>query len=171
MTVSIREGNLTFPARITKSEARVQVYQEAFAENRHRVYTLAFLMTDNELVAEELMINTFCRAFAINPDPDIESVDRALIAEIRELTPLGALTLECAPCSEVVGLRRNTKRVDLERAVVQLPATERIVFLLHDVERYDHARISRILGLTEQESAYGLHQARLRLRELLAAIV
>jgi DNA-directed RNA polymerase specialized sigma24 family protein len=58
----------------------------------------------------------------------------------------------------------------LERAVVQLPATERLVFLLHDVERYEHARISRLLGLNEQESALALHQARLRLRELLAAM-
>jgi DNA-directed RNA polymerase specialized sigma24 family protein len=69
----------------------------------------------------------------------------------------------------VVGLRRNTKRVELELAVVQLPPTERMIFLLHDVERYDHSRISRILGLSEQESAYGLHQARLRLRELLTS--
>jgi RNA polymerase sigma-70 factor, ECF subfamily len=116
------------------------------------------------------MMNTFCRAFAISADPDAESVDRALVTELRELMPLGWLTLECAPCSEVISLRHNTKRVDLERAVVQLPTTERMVFLLHDVERYDHARISRILGLNEQESAYGLHQARLRLRELLVAM-
>lgn len=169
MAASIGEAKLTFPACISRTEARVQAYQEAFAEHRHRVYSLAFLMTDNEVVAEELMINTFCRAFALSPDPDTESVDRALVTELRELMPLGLLTLQCAPCSEVVGLRRNTKRVELERAVVQLPATERMVFLLHDVERYDHARISRTLGLTEHESAYGLHQARLRLRELLAA--
>ena len=171
MASSIGEAKLTFPACISRAEARVQAYQEAFTENRHHVYSLAFLMTDNELVAEELMINAFCRAFALSPDPDRESVDRALVTELRELMPLGSLTLECAPCEEVVGLRRNTKRVELERAVVQLPAMERMVFLLHDVERYEHARIGRLLGLTEQESAYGLHQARLRLRELLAASV
>ena len=169
MAATFGEAKLTFPACVSGTEARVQAHQEAFAEHRHRVYSLAFLMTDNEVVAEELMINTFCRAFALNPDPDCESVDRALVTELRELMPLGTLTLQCAPCLEVVGLRRNTKRVDLERAVVQLPATERMVFLLHDVEQYQHARIGRILGLTEEESAYGLHQARLRLRELLAA--
>jgi RNA polymerase sigma-70 factor (ECF subfamily) len=170
MAASIQEAKLTgFPGRVSRLEASIQAYQEAFEENRHRAYSLAFWMTDNELVAEELMINSFCRAFALSPNPDAESVDRALVAELREQMPLGSLTLQCAPCSEVIGLRRNTKRVELERAVVQLPATERMVFLLHDVERYDHARISRILGLSEQESAYGLHQARLRLRELLAA--
>lgn len=170
MAASIQQAKLSgFASSISWPEARVRTYQEAFEENRHRVYSLAFRMTDNELVAEELMINSFCRVFALSPNPDAESIDRALVAELRELMPLGALTLECAPCSEVVGLRRNTKRVELELAVVQLPPTERMIFLLHDVERYDHSRISRILGLSEQESAYGLHQARLRLRELLTS--
>lgn len=167
MAASIEAKLSGFATAISRPEARDRAYQEAFEENRHRVYSLAFRMTDNELVAEELMINSFYRVFALSPDPDTESVDRALVAELRELMPLGTLTLECAPCSEVIGLRRNTKRVELESAVAQLPATERMVFLLHDVERYDHARISRTLGLSEQESAYGLHQARLRLRELL----
>ena len=39
---------------------------------------------------------------------------------------------------------------------------------MHDAENYDHARIARTLGLTEDESRRGLHQARLRMRELLA---
>jgi DNA-directed RNA polymerase specialized sigma24 family protein len=50
-----------------------------------------------------------------------------------------------------------------------LPATERLVFLMHDVENYDHARIARTIGITEAESKAGLFQARLKLRELLAA--
>jgi RNA polymerase sigma-70 factor (ECF subfamily) len=58
--------------------------------------------------------------------------------------------------------------VHLEEAVSQLPATERVIFLMHDVEGYDHARISRTIGLSVEESRVGLHQARLRLRELLA---
>jgi RNA polymerase sigma-70 factor, ECF subfamily len=170
MAATIQEAKWSiFPASATSEEARVHACQEAYEENRHRVYSLAFWMTDNELAAEELMINTFCRVFASSAAPDADAVDRALLAELRELMPLGCLTLECAPCQNVVGMRGNTKRVDLERAVVQLPATERMVFLLHDVERYDHARIGRMLGLTEQECASGLHQARLRLRELLAA--
>lgn len=158
-----------FPARVSRREAPVEAYQEAFEESRHRVYSLAFCMTDNELLAEELAVGSFCRAFALSPDPDAESMERALIAELRQLMPLGSLTLHCAPCSQVVGLRRNIKRAELERAVVQLPPTERLIFLLHDAARHDHARIGRLLGLSPQESACGLHQARLRLRELLTA--
>jgi DNA-directed RNA polymerase specialized sigma24 family protein len=81
--------------------------------------------------------------------------------------PLGTLTLNCAACERVLAVRRNTLRVELERAVVQLPSTEKMIFLMHDVERYDHTRIARTLGLSDEESRIGLHQARLRMRELL----
>jgi DNA-directed RNA polymerase specialized sigma24 family protein len=114
------------------------------------------------------MTHTFCRAFAKGDTPTAEEIDRCLISDLREYMPLGALTLDCAPCERVLWVRRNTLRVDLERAVVQLPNTERMIFLMHDVESYDHARIARTLGLTDEESRIGLHQARLRMRELLA---
>ena len=146
----------------------VDSYREAYEQNRHRIYALAFWMTDNELVAEELMMDTFCRAFLAGDRPTAEEIDRALVAELRSCMPLGILTLNCAPCDKVLSVRRSKLRVDLELAVVQLPGTERMIFLMHDVEGYDHSRIARTLGLTETGSRTGLHQARLRMRELLA---
>ncbi len=65
---------------------------------------------------------------------------------------MGPMTLDCGTCSEIKNVRENTLRVHLERAVVQLPVTERMVFLLHDVEGYNHARIAKLIGLTEDES-------------------
>ena len=97
-----------------------------------------------------------------------EEIDRALVEELRAYTPLGVLTLKCTPCDKVLSVRRSKLRVDLELAVVQLPGTERLIFLMHDVEGYDYSRIAKTLGLTEAESRSGLHQARLRMRELLA---
>ena len=58
--------------------------------------------------------------------------------------------------------------VHLERAVVQLPSTEKMIFLLHDVEGYEHEKIAHLLGLSVQESQFGLHQARLQMRELIS---
>ena len=142
-------------------------YRQIYEHNRHRIYTMAFWMTDNELAAEELMTTTFCCAFSQNIEPTSEQIDRALVAVLRELVPLGTLTLDCAPCSEVRSVRSNILRVDLERAVVQLPSTEKLIFIMHDVERYDHPRIARTLGLTEEQTQLGLHQARLYLRQLL----
>jgi RNA polymerase sigma-70 factor (ECF subfamily) len=150
---------------------RVEKFQAVFQENRHRIYALAFWMTDNELAAEELMRLTFCRGFAHSSEPTAEALDGALISELREQMPIGVLTVDEGICCEAPSVRHNTLRIHLERAVVQLPPTERMIFLLHDVEGYDHARIVRTLGVSEDESRIGLHQARLRMRNLLAKMV
>jgi RNA polymerase sigma-70 factor, ECF subfamily len=147
---------------------RIESSREIYEQNRQRVYSLAFWMTDNELAAEELMTRAFCQAFACCETPTAGDVDRALVAELRLSFDLGALTLDCAPCDRVLAVRSNTLRVELERAVVQLPAAEKLMFLFHDVEGYDHARIAHLLGTTQDGSRRGVHQARLRLRELLA---
>ena len=152
------------------AEARVESYKRIYDENHHRVYALAFWMTDNEIAAEELMANTFIRIFATSPDADSEDVDRALLAEVRELMPVGLLTVRCNDAKAVHNVRRNTKRVHLERAVVQVPATERLIFLLHDVEGYSNERIARTIGIGGDDCIEGLHQARLRIRELLAGM-
>jgi DNA-directed RNA polymerase specialized sigma24 family protein len=103
--------------------------------------------------------------------PSAEDVDSALIAELREIAPIGKLTLNCATCTQVAGVRLNTLRVHLERAIVEIPSTERVLFLLHDVEGYGYDRISRLLGLSVRLCQSGVHQARLRIRELLASMV
>jgi RNA polymerase sigma-70 factor (ECF subfamily) len=170
MATSIQQARLAsftnyFPLA-TRSE--LLKLEEAYERNRHRIYSLAFWMTDNEMTAEDLMLNVFLRVFAHYQEPTDEVVDRALITELREQGPLGLLTLECAGSTEIVSVRSNLLRVHLERAVVQIPRTERLAFLLHDVEGYGHNRIGKLLGLTESESQIAVHQARLRIRELVS---
>jgi len=58
-------------------------------------------------------------------------------------------------------------RVNLQGAVEQLPAGYRSIFLLHDVEGYEHNEIARLLGCSVGNSKSQLHKARRRLRELL----
>jgi RNA polymerase sigma-70 factor, ECF subfamily len=149
-------------------QAAVDVYRDVFEGHRHRIFSLAFYMTDNELAAEEVLTSVFCRVFAKTLKPDAETVDRALVTELRDMMPIGCMTLECDPAKTANQARTSARRADLEQAVVQLPATERLVFLMHDVEGYEHPRIARTIGITEAESRYGLFQARLQIRELLA---
>ena len=149
-------------------ESRTANYDEVYQEHCHRIYSLAFWMTDNELMAEELAGNTFLRAFASSASPRTEQIDQALLAEIREFTTIGTLTLNAGVNAETKSVHGNVKRVHLERAVVQLPATEKLIFLLHDVEGYSHEKIGHLLGLNVQESQFGLHQARVQMRELIS---
>ena len=166
MASSYQEANLLYVPAIAAE--RTADYERVYEANRHRVYSLAFWMTDNELLAEQMSCAAFVRAFAAAAEPTAEMIDRALLAEVRELTPVGPLTLAVRDAATVVSVRRNIKRVHMERAVVQLPATERMIFLLHDVESYDKVRIARLLGLSAGEVLQGLHQARLGMRESIA---
>jgi RNA polymerase sigma-70 factor (ECF subfamily) len=172
MASNVQEAKLTgFAAYLPAvADYSVESYQAVYDQNRQRVYSLAFWMTDNEIAAEELLGDTFRRAFSRSATPSPEAIDRAFLNEVREFVAIGTLTLDCGLVSEVLNIRNNTKRVHLERAVVQLPATERLIYLMHDGEAYSHAHISRMLGLREDESMYGLHQARLRIRELVSSM-
>jgi RNA polymerase sigma-70 factor, ECF subfamily len=58
--------------------------------------------------------------------------------------------------------------IALERAVSELPPGYRTVFVLHDVEGYEHEEIARQLGCTVGTSKSQLHKARMRIRALLA---
>jgi RNA polymerase sigma-70 factor (ECF subfamily) len=60
-------------------------------------------------------------------------------------------------------------RLDLERALAELPPGCRAVFVLHDVEGFEHREIAGLLGVAEGTSKSQLHKARLRLRRALAA--
>lgn len=63
----------------------------------------------------------------------------------------------------------SMSRIDLERAVDQLPRGYRTAFLLHDVEDYDHAEIAQITCRSIGTSKSELHKARRRLRLLLGS--
>jgi RNA polymerase sigma-70 factor (ECF subfamily) len=55
-------------------------------------------------------------------------------------------------------------RIDLERAVLRLPAGARTVFVLHDVEGFRHEEVAQMLGITEGGSKSQLFRARELLR-------
>jgi RNA polymerase sigma-70 factor (ECF subfamily) len=64
--------------------------------------------------------------------------------------------------------RVSVDRLDLERAIGQLPDGCRSVFVLHDVEGFGHVEVASLLGISEGTSKSQLHKARYRLRSLLA---
>ncbi len=139
-------------------------------QHKDRVYSLAFWMTDSEITAEEISTRVFLKSFHHKDKITAEVIDQNLIAEFRELSPIGNLTLntKIETSKQVAG---NTKRIHLERAVVELPPTERLAFLLHDVEGYDHAKVASTIGITEDESKRAVFHARNKVRELVAKMI
>jgi RNA polymerase sigma-70 factor (ECF subfamily) len=66
-------------------------------------------------------------------------------------------------------LAGSADRMDLQRALEQLPPGYKAVFILHDVQGYQHREIAAIRGCTLGNSKSQLHKARARLQHLLRA--
>ena len=58
-------------------------------------------------------------------------------------------------------------RIALKNAIAELPNGYRNVFVLHDVEGFEHEEVARIMGISVGTSKSQLHKARLKLRALL----
>jgi RNA polymerase sigma-70 factor (ECF subfamily) len=64
-------------------------------------------------------------------------------------------------------LAGSVDRVNLERCVESLPPGYRIIFVLHDIEGYEHNEIAEMMGCSIGNSKSQLHKARMKLRDLL----
>jgi RNA polymerase sigma-70 factor, ECF subfamily len=67
-------------------------------------------------------------------------------------------------------LEGSIDRINLGRCIAQLPVGSRAIFVLHDIQGYQHHEIAEMLGRSEGVSKSQLHRARKRLRELLHEI-
>jgi len=62
-------------------------------------------------------------------------------------------------------------RVNIEKALQKLPKGYREMFILHDVEGYEHNEIAGLLGCSVGNSKSQLFKARVKLRQLLREVV
>src|SRR6202030_3823563 len=102
------------------------------------------------------------------------------LMRLRKRTTAEMVSLEETddPDEETSGIRKEiassdprlsglVDRVNLQRAVHRLPKGYKSVFLLHDVNGYEHNEIAGILGCSIGNSKSQLHKARVILRQLL----
>lgn len=144
-----------------------QVQRDVYESHRHRIFSLAYHMTGNEVQAEQVLTESFIQAFAAAPKPDGDAIDRALIAELRNHFPLTAA--ESAPVTPSATMSgKNVRRTDLEEAIQDLPPAERLLFLLRDVEGYSPEAISRLVEMPQPQVNRALFSARIRLRGILS---
>jgi RNA polymerase sigma-70 factor (ECF subfamily) len=64
-----------------------------------------------------------------------------------------------------LALTGSIDRLALERAISDLPAGYRLIFVLHDIEGYEHNEIAAMLDCSIGNSKSQLHKARLKLRD------
>jgi RNA polymerase sigma-70 factor (ECF subfamily) len=69
-----------------------------------------------------------------------------------------------------LSLAGSIDRLALERAIAELPAGYRLIFVLHDIEGYEHNEIAAMLDCSIGNSKSQLHKARLKLRDAMRTI-
>jgi len=166
------------------------VFEFLYQLHSRRVYAVCMRMVGNSAEAEDLTQETFLlllrkihtfrgesafstwlHRLAVNivlmrlrkKSPPIDSIEAALDPEDETASPHPASNIG-APDLLLEG---SIDRINLERCIEQLPVGYRTIFVLHDVQGYEHHEIAGILGRSVGVSKSQLHKARTRLRELL----
>ena len=164
--------------------------EEAFAAlyeiHTRRVYSLCLRMTGNTAEAEDLAQEAFLQLFRRISTFRGESafstwlhrlVVNVVLMHLRkkglQLVPLEDTdNRQGEPVKREYGdedrrLLGSIDRLTLARAIEQLPPGYRIVFVLHDVEGYEHNEIAQMMNCSVGNSKSQLHKARLKLRAAL----
>jgi RNA polymerase sigma-70 factor (ECF subfamily) len=86
---------------------------------------------------------------------------------LERTTEDGELPVQVVAGTQDAGRMPVVDRIALDRAIAKLPPGYRAVFILHDVEGYEHEEIARALGIAAGTSKSQLHKARMKLRSIL----
>ncbi len=159
-------------------------FEELYKRFGSRLYTVAYRMTGSAADAEDLVQDIFLQVYrrldsyrgeaalgtwlhrlAVNACLDFV---RSKQGRRQRLTD-SAEDLDAIPAPATGPWRAGAEldRMDLERAVAQLPPSYRRAFMLHDVEGLEHHEIGEALGIAEGTSKSLLFKARTRLRTIL----
>jgi RNA polymerase sigma-70 factor, ECF subfamily len=161
----------------------MQAFEELYGRYHRRIYTLCLRMTGNSAEAEDLTQEIFIHIYRKIGSFRGESalmtwLHRLTVNKVlmhfrkssvrREKTTADGETPEpSVKSSETPSQQLAVDRLALDKAIAQLAPGYRAVFILHDVEGYEHTEIARARGIAIGTSKSQLHKARLRLRELM----
>lgn len=158
-------------------------FEDLYRKHYRRVYSICLRMTGNVAEAEDLTqevfiqlhrkIGSFRGEAAFTTWLHRLTVNQVLM-HFRKRSVRSELTTDDGEMPDSIDPETINPeampivdRIGLESAIAQLPNGYRTVFVLHDVEGYEHEEIARLLGCSAGTSKSQLHKARLKLRRLL----
>lgn len=163
-----------------------QAFEILYNLHKRRVYSLCLRMTANTAAAEDLTQEAFLQLYRKIGTFRGESAFSTWLHRMAVnvvLMQLRKKGLAVVPLEDTVETEEETPRkelgmidpalagsvdrLQLQRAVEALPPGYRTIFLLHDVEGYEHNEIAGLVGCSIGNSKSQLHKARMKLRELL----
>jgi RNA polymerase sigma-70 factor, ECF subfamily len=179
---SPRQDDLALAERCRQGE--LGAFEELYRAHSGRLYSVALRMVGNTADAEDLLQEIFLSAHRKLESFRGESTLGTWLYRLAVNLCLDYLRSRTGRASHLTdplddepalpeaagrGLAdRTISRMDLERALTQLPLGCRTAFVLHDVEGLEHREIGEVMGIAEGTSKSQVHKARLRLRNLLS---
>ena len=180
---SARQADLQLVERCRRGE--LGAFEELYKAHSGRLYSLACRMLGNPADAEDLLQEIFLSAhrkldsfrgdaalgtwlYRLGMNQILDHV-RSRAGRAGQITDGLDDATALADASGHRLADRAIDRIDLERALGELPPGCRAAFLLHDVDGLEHREVSEVLGIAEGTSKSQVHKARLRLRGLLRA--
>ncbi len=163
-------------------------FERIYQLHSRRIYSLCLRMVSNTAEAEDLTQEAFLQLFrkiatfrgesAFSTWLHRLAVNVVLMRLRKKKVPESSLEEVTEPDEESGGPRRDfggpdlrlsgsIDRVNLQRAIEELPPGYKQVFVLHDMQGYEHNEIADIMDCSIGNSKSQLHKARMRLRELL----
>ena len=158
-------------------------FEEVYQRHHRRVYSICLRMLQNAHEAEDLTQDVFIQLYrkigSFRGDSAFTTwlhrmtVNQVLMHFRKRNVKFEKTTEEGDTPDQVVAGTANpdkmpiVDKIALENAIDQLPDGYKNVFVLHDVEGFEHEEVAKILGCSVGTSKSQLHKARLKLRKLL----
>jgi len=158
-------------------------FEVLYERHQRRVYSLCLRMVANATEAEDLSQEVFVQLFRKVGSFRVESafttwlhrltVNHVLMhfrkkgVRLEKTTEEGEISEMQDVIQAVTEKPRFIDRIALDKAISELPPGYRTVFVLHDVEGFEHEEVATMLGVSVGTSKSQLHKARMRLRDLI----
>ncbi len=165
-------------------------FSTLFHAHKSRIYSLCLRMTNNTAEAEDLAQDAFLQVFrklsSFRGDSALSTwlyriaVNTVLmhfrkksLIQVSLDEPYTSKNDNAKQVRREYGIKDDrlvgsVARLALTRAISELPEGYRTIFLLHEVEGYEHQEIADLLGCSVGNSKSQLHKAKLRIRDFLA---
>jgi RNA polymerase sigma-70 factor (ECF subfamily) len=177
-----RQADLELVERCRQGD--LGAFEEVYRTHSRRLYGVAVRMLGNQADAEDMLQEIFLAAHRKLESFRGESALGTWLYRLAVNLCLDYLrsrtgraihmtdALDDEPAFADAGSHRLAEsavtRMDLERAMAQLPEGCRTAFVLHDVQGLEHREVGAIMGIAEGTSKSQVHKARMRLRALLS---
>ncbi|MFL6375663.1 MAG: RNA polymerase sigma factor [Pyrinomonadaceae bacterium] len=158
-------------------------FEEIYRRHHRRVYSICLRMLQNASEAEDLTQDVFIQLYrkigSFRGDSAFTTwlhrmtVNQVLMHFRKRTVKFEKTTEEGETPDQIVSGTANPEKmrivdkIALDNAIAQLPEGYKNVFVLHDVEGFEHEEVAKILGCSVGTSKSQLHKARLKLQKLL----